>query len=29
MHGSSFTGDCTRALDDLNVKFREVFGQQK
>ena len=29
MHGSSFTGDCTRALDDLNVALREVFGQQK
>ena len=29
MHGSSFTGDCARALDDLNVKFREVFGQQQ
>ena len=29
MHGSSFTGDCARALDDLNVAFREVFGRQK
>jgi len=29
MHGSSFTGDCGRALDDLNVMFREVFGRQK
>jgi flavorubredoxin len=29
MHGSSFTGDCARALDDLNVMFREVFGRQK
>jgi len=29
MHGSSFTGDCVRALDDLNVAFREVFGRQK
>jgi flavorubredoxin len=29
MHGSSFTGDCARALDDLNVMFREVFGGQK
>jgi flavorubredoxin len=29
MHGSSFTGDCTRALDDLHVAFREVFGRQK
>jgi len=29
MHGSSFTGDCARALDDLNGAFREVFGRQK
>lgn len=29
MHGSSFTGDCTRAFDDLNVAFREVFGRQE
>jgi flavorubredoxin len=29
MHGSSFTGDCTQALDDLNAMFREVFGRQK
>jgi flavorubredoxin len=29
MHGSSFTGDCARALDDLHVAFREVFGRQK
>lgn len=29
MHGSSFTGDCSRALDDLDVMFREVFGRQK
>jgi len=29
MHGSSFTGDCARALDELNVMFREVFGPQK
>jgi flavorubredoxin len=26
MHGSSFTGDCARALDDLNVMLRETFG---
>ncbi|HUX10153.1 MAG TPA: MBL fold metallo-hydrolase, partial [Terriglobia bacterium] len=26
MHGSSFTGDCVRAIDDLHVAFREVFG---
>jgi len=24
-----FPGDCARALDDLNVMFREVFGRQK
>lgn len=29
MHGSSFTGDCVRSLDDLNVAFREVFGRQE
>jgi flavorubredoxin len=29
MHGSSFTGDCARALDELHVAFREVFGAQK
>lgn len=29
MHGSSFTGDCARALADLNVVFREVFGREK
>jgi flavorubredoxin len=29
MHGSSFTGDCARALDDLNVALREVFGPRK
>ena len=29
MHGSSFTGDCARALDDLNGMLREVFGPQK
>jgi flavorubredoxin len=27
MHGSSFTGDCARALDDLNVALRDTFGQ--
>ena len=26
MHGSSFTGDCARALDDFNVALRDVFG---
>jgi len=29
MHGSSFTGDCAQALDDLNVMLREVFGSKK
>jgi hypothetical protein len=29
MHSSSLTGDCARALDDLNVVLREVFGPQK
>ena len=29
MHGSSFTGDCARALGDLNVMYREVFGREK
>lgn len=29
MHGSSFSGDCARALDDLNIAFREVFGRQE
>ena len=24
MHGSSFTGDCAQALNDLNVMLREV-----
>ena len=29
MHGSSFTGDCTRALCDLGAMYREVFGWEK
>ena len=29
MHGSSFSGDCARALDDLDVTLRELFGPQK
>ncbi|TAM80103.1 MAG: MBL fold metallo-hydrolase [Acidobacteria bacterium] len=29
MHGSSFTGDCVRALDDLHEAYREVFGREK
>ncbi|MGA7521104.1 MAG: hypothetical protein WBW84_01395 [Acidobacteriaceae bacterium] len=28
MHGSSFTGDCARALGDLNTVYREVFGRE-
>jgi len=26
MHGSSFTGNCARALDDFDGVLREVFG---
>jgi flavorubredoxin len=29
MHGSSFTGDCARSLDDLDGALRDVFGRQK
>jgi flavorubredoxin len=29
MHGSSFTGDCARALNDLDAALREVFGSEK
>ena len=29
MHGSSFTGDCAAALDDLDVVLREVYGTPK
>jgi flavorubredoxin len=29
MHGSSFTGDCARALDDLDVALRELFGPRE
>ncbi len=29
MHGSSFTGDCAKALDDLDVAMRDVFGQPR
>jgi flavorubredoxin len=29
MHGSSFTGDCARALGDLDVALREIFGPRK
>jgi len=28
MHGSSFTGNCARALDDLNLILRDVFGPE-
>jgi flavorubredoxin len=28
MHGSSFRGDCARALADLDQAFKEVFGRQ-
>jgi len=28
MHGSSYTGDCAQALDDLNVILRDVFGPE-
>ncbi len=29
MHGSSFRGDCSRALADLHVAYRDVFGDGK
>jgi flavorubredoxin len=29
MHGSSFRGDCVRALGDLNEAFRQVFGGER
>ncbi|HEY7353180.1 MAG TPA: hypothetical protein VH596_10490 [Terriglobales bacterium] len=29
MHGSSFTGDCARALADLDQVLKELFGQEK
>jgi flavorubredoxin len=29
MHGSSFTGDCVRALDDLELVYSEIFGPQR
>ena len=28
MRGSSFTGDCARALGDLDVALRDPFGPQ-
>ena len=27
MHGSSFRGDCVRALGDLDQALKEVFGR--
>jgi hypothetical protein len=29
MHGSSFTGDRARALGDLDLALRDLFGPQK
>jgi flavorubredoxin len=29
MHGSSFTGECTRALEDFDAVLRELFGPQE
>ena len=29
MHGSSFTGDCVRALHDLDLALCEIFGPQR
>jgi len=29
MHGSSFRGDCVRALGDLERAFRDVFGRER
>ena len=29
MHGSSFTGDCAKALADIDVALRDVFGHEK
>lgn len=26
MHGSSFYGDCSQALKDLNVVMKEIWG---
>jgi len=28
MHGSSFKGDCARALTELDQAFEQVFGSQ-
>jgi flavorubredoxin len=29
MHGSSFTGDCAQALDDLHMAFKDEFGKPR
>jgi len=29
MHGSSFTGDCARALEDLDGALRDLFGPRE
>jgi flavorubredoxin len=29
MHGSSFMGDCARALGELDIAFKDVFGRQE
>jgi hypothetical protein len=29
MHGSSFRGDCARALGELDEVFKQVFGRQR
>ncbi len=29
MHGSSFAGDCVKALEDFNAVLREVYGERK
>ena len=29
MHGSSFTGDCAQALEDLHIAFKDEFGKPR
>jgi flavorubredoxin len=29
MHGSSFSGDCARALEELDQVFKQVFGREE
>jgi len=29
MHGSSFTGDCAQALEDLHMAFKDEFGKPR